>query len=236
MKKGNRQRSNRCALLSFRVVCAHRWLHRTESPISSRTSSRLLWLDNVHNNTDASRQIGRRQKIRPLVFWRTHTPSNVQESNDTTKWKKSFIVRWCFTLSVSILERNDHRRHEHDSLHVYGVIHGGIYAENQRRTRANRIVRMETDQVRPPTFRSRGIRPSLSSFARAARRFKMRLYCLALTYSGSSSVGSAALAAWLDADEDAPADVKPPVCIWTACSWPEFPGTILKRERENRVV
>jgi hypothetical protein len=40
------------------------------------------------------------------------------------------------------------------------------------------------------TFRFLGIRPSFSSLARAALRFNILLYCLALTYNGSSSVGS----------------------------------------------
>jgi hypothetical protein len=61
------------------------------------------------------------------------------------------------------------------------------------------------------TFRSRGIRPSASSLARAARRFNIRLYCFALTYNGSSSVGSDALVVCDCADEFV-VD-KPLVCI-----------------------
>ena len=41
-------------------------------------------------------------------------------------------------------------------------------------------------------FLSLGIRPSASSLARACRRFRIRWYCLALTYRGSSSRISAA--------------------------------------------
>ena len=93
--------------------------------------------------------------------------------------------------SVLLQERIDLQLHEHDSLHVDDEIREEIYAARKRHVRASARTDVLSAQR---TLRSRGIRPSDSSFARAARRFKIRLYCLALTYNGSSSVGSEATA------------------------------------------
>ena len=115
-------------------------------------------------------------------------------------------------LSVSIREQNDHQHLEHGSLRVDVEIREGIYA--RKTTSMNSF-----NEAGRRTFRSRGIRPSDSSFARAARRLRIRLYCLALTYNGSSSVGSDDTADWDWLTVVA-------VCIWTVCNWPELPGTI----------
>lgn len=230
-EKENKQRSNRCALCSFRaiIVSSMTTSNRVANTLESFRSTRLTWQYTQQHRRNRADRKNRNSTARSLA--RTHTQ---KYNNRMTwqKWKNSFIVRWFLTLSVSILEQNDHRRHEHDSLHVDDVIHEGIYAENRRRT----SLAHGFDRVRRHTFRSRGIRPSLSSFARAARRFKIRLYCLALTYNGSSSVGSDAIAAWFDADDDAVDVVMLPVCIWTACNWPELPGTILNETRVKKQI
>ena len=91
--------------------------------------------------------------------------------------------------SLSILEQIDRQHHALDSSHVDDAIREGIYAEMTKHARPY----LHTNHSTRHTLRSRGMRPSDSSFARAARRFNIRLYCFAFTYNGSSSVGSEAM-------------------------------------------
>lgn len=105
-------------------------------------------------------------------------------------------INLSLTVSSSLDQsENDHPLLESGSSRADVATRAGIskihHKHRKSKTNSPLTIIESLKKISILTGLSLGIFPSASSFALACRRFRMRLYCFALTYSGSSSKISA---------------------------------------------